>query len=428
MPLVVQKATSVDPQTKPYRPYGALRELFSSRDRELMLEGPADTGKSRGCLEKLHTAATKYPGMRGAIVRKARHTLTGTACVTFEKFVCPDGAARLWHNEEYRYPNKSKLVLVGMDDPGKSLSSEYDMVYIQEASELEEEDYEILTTRVTGRGAVMPYVQIIGDLNPVDPNFWLYQREARGHVRFLFVRHEDNPTITPERLAPLDALTGYRYKRLRLGLRVAAEGMYFDEWDPEKHICEPFTIPPDWTRWVAIDWGYDDPFCALWFARSPEPPRRVYVYREIYARGLRETQQTDAIKQANGNDRISQYVADPSMWNERKESNRPSIASIYHEQRVPILPAGNSRISGWQVVRRALAGDIPRFQVLRGRAPNLVRTLPTMVHDPLNSEDVADKLKGIKTEDHPPDTLRYGLVAEAQPAATLRQFAFQVSA
>jgi hypothetical protein len=38
-----------------------------------------------------------------------------------------------------------------------------------------------------------------------------------------------------------------------------------------------------------------------------------------------------------------------------------------------------------------------------------------MVHDPLDPEDVADKLRGVKTEDHSVDALRYGLCAEVGP-------------
>ncbi len=428
MPLVVERATATpEPSTKPFVPHGAARELFVSRDRELVIEGPADTGKSRACLEKLHIAATKYPGMRGAMVRKTRNSLRTTAQVTYERWVCPDGASRIWNDEEYRYPNGSRLYLLGMDNPDKVKSMELDMAYVQEASELEEEDWEILTTRVTGRGAVMPYQQIIADMNPVNPDFWLYQREARGSVRFLQSRHEDNPTMTPERLAPLDALTGYRLKRLRLGLRVAAEGMYFEEWNPDLHVVDIFDIPSDWTRWVAIDWGFADPFCALWFARD-STTRKIYVYREIYARGLREDEQAEAILAANKNERIARYVADPSMWNERSESKRPSIASIYRECGLPIQPAGNSRVSGWQIVRRTLSSDTPRLQILRSRAPNLVRILPAMVHDPLDSEDLADKVGGVKTEDHPADTLRYGLVAEAQPIVSTAKVALVAGA
>jgi len=48
-----------------------------------------------------------------------------------------------------------------------------------------------------------------------------------------------------------------------------------------------------------------------------------------------------------------------------------------------------------------------------------------MVHDPLDSEDLADKIKSVKTEDHAVDTLRYGLVLESMPEqqqVKLREF------
>jgi hypothetical protein len=256
------------------------------------------------------------------------------------------------------------------------------------------------------------------------PNFWLYEREAAGQVAFLHARHEDNPSITPERLAALDSLTGYRYKRLRLGLRVAAEGMYFTEWNPELHICPPFEVPDDWPRWIAVDYGYAAPFCALWFARCPET-RRIYIYRELYAVGLRDEQQADLIREYSGDERIQQLVLDPSMFNQRGEQQRPSIAYVYAQHGLQqlvvqgIFPGMNNRKQGWAIMRRALAHDEApaRLQVLAGHAPNLVRTLPTMVVDPLDPEDVADKLAGARVEDHACDAARYGLCAEAEPEA-----------
>lgn len=410
----VQRVSTVPgPETKPYRPHGALYDLFARRDRELVVEGPADTGKSRACLEKLHIAMTKYPGARAAMVRKTRKSLSTTAMVTYERWVCPDGAAKLWGDQEYRYANGSRIYLLGMDDVGKVMSLEADMVYVQEASELEQEDWEILTTRVTGRGATMPYVQLLADMNPTRPDFWLYVREAEGKVAFLKATHADNPTITPERLAPLDALTGFRYKRLRLGLRVAAEGMFFTEWNPEIHVVDARDLPADWTRWTTTDYGFADPFCTLWLARSPE--RRIYVYRELYATGLRDEQQADLIARRSQGERIVRHIGDPSMFNNRTEQDKPSIASVYRAHGVRLEPGTNSRIPGWQAVRAVLSADLgtlPRLQVMRERCPNLIRTLPAMVHDPLDAEDLADKIKTMKTEDHAVDALRYGVMAE----------------
>lgn len=430
MPLIVQRETRIpDPSTKPFTPHGAIADLFRSRDREIVLEGPADTGKSRGCLEKLHAAMTKYPGARGAMIRKTRKSLRITAQVTYERWVCPDGGSRLWNDEEYRYPNGSRIYLLGMDDPEKVKSLELDMAYVQECSELTEEDWEILTTRVTGRGATMPYVQIIADLNPVDPSFWLYQREAAGKVKFFFARHEDNPSITPERIAALDGLTGYRHKRLRLGLRVAAEGMYFEEWDPDLHICKPIEIGKDWPRWITVDYGFAAQFCCLWLARNPIG-RRIYVYRELYAKGIRDEQQAEAILQANNGDRLNLAVGDPSMFAERREIGLSSIASVYQKKGIDLKPGTNNRKQGWSIMRRTLAHEEepPRLQVIRGAAPNLVRTLPAMVRDPLDPEDLADVILKVKTEDHAVDALRYGLVAEAQPAHKFESREFRVSA
>lgn len=417
------------PENRPYQPFGAALDLMYSRAREVVLEGPADTGKSRACLEKLYLCARNYPGMRGGIFRKTRASLTQTAMATLERAVLPAGAAAFHHaDQEYRFPNGSKLIVAGLDDPEKIKSLELDVAYVQEISELDEEDYEILTTRVTGRSAVMPYAQLVADMNPTFPGFWLYRREAAGAVVFLHATHADNPTITPERLAPLRALTGYRYRRLYLGERVATEGMFFPEWDPGVHLCDPFPVPRHWTRWTATDYGYADPFAHYAAAREPGT-RRIYVFRELYAAGLRDHQQVDLITSRirseyddlglrAGAGLYACHVGDPSMFAKRAEQDKPSIATVYAERGVALAPAGNNRKHGWSVVRDALAHGPdrePRLRVFRNRCPNLVRTLPAMVHDPLDAEDLADKIRSVKTEDHAVDALRYLLVAEASP-------------
>jgi Phage terminase large subunit len=431
--LLVEAAERIDQDTRPYRAYGACRELFFRRDHELVLEGPADCGKSRACLEKVHACLTKYPGARAAFVRKTRKSLTSTAMVTFERQVAPEGSVRLWQGEEYRYPNGSKIHLFGLDDPERLKSAELDLIYVQEVSELEQGEWELLTTRATGRGGTMPYQQIIADLNPREPNWWLYEREAAGKTTFLQVRHSDNPSLTPERMKPLEALTGFLRDRLLLGLRVAQEGQYFTEFDPRLHVVEPFDIPLEWPRWIAVDYGFAHPFVALWFARD-QPGGRIYVYREVSAAGLRDEQQAALILERSKDEQIELVVLDPSMFNRRGEQQRPSIAYVYaaqgvqHLSRGGIVPGMNNRRQGWAIVRRALAhgvlvaeqrdvepDELPRLRIMGSRCPNLVRNLPAMVCDPLDPEDVADKIGHMRTPDDEVDALRYGLCAEAQP-------------
>jgi phage terminase large subunit len=126
----------------------------------------------------------------------------------------------------------------------------------------------------------MPFQQLLGDCNPWSPSHWLKQRANRGQLRMLESRHEDNPSITPQDMAVLDALTGVRYQRLRLGLWVAAEGQVYSDWDPRVHLVDRFAIPPDWPRYWVVDFGYTNPFCLQCWAQDPDG--RLYRYREIY--------------------------------------------------------------------------------------------------------------------------------------------------
>lgn len=278
-----------------YTPRGAAKELFSRRDREVMLDGPAGTGKTTANLMKLHTILLKHPKTRALIVRKTRASLSATALVTYAEKVLHDlDGVRFYGGSsnkppEYRYPNGSVLVVGGIDEPKKIMSSDYDIIYVVEATDLTLNDWESLTTRL--RNNRMPYQQILGDCNPTYPAHWLNKRMQSGKTVRLYSRHEDNPmlyddqgnltTIGAAYMAALDALTGVRYLRLRKGFWAAAEGtVYQDAWDPSVNLIDRFEIPREWPRYLSIDFGYNHPFVCQWWAVDGDG--RMYLYREIY--------------------------------------------------------------------------------------------------------------------------------------------------
>lgn len=420
---------------KPYAPSGPHLQLFYCKNDEVVSEGPAGTGKTRANIEKLHLCLAKYPSARALMVRQTRQSISQTCEVTYTDEVLPvNSGVKFNHaDQEYRYPNGSVLVLAGMDDPGKALSSQYDIIYCNEVTELSQESYEVLTTR--NRNGVMPYQQVIADCNPGNADHWLYQRAG---VTWLFSTFQDNPRMYADGqwtkygedyISKLKRLTGYRYRRLYLGERCSAEGMYFDEWDSSIHVIRPIRISGGWTRWAAVDYGFDKPFCSLWAAKGDEQiltpggmQRPIYVYRELYGAGVKDFQQADRIVQQSLGERIACYVADRSVFNSRKEHGMDSIADTYREHGLqPLRPSNSDRIAGWQCLRKALAHDLeagehPRLYVFN-TCRNLIRTLPAMVVDPLNPEDLADKIKGKATEDHAVDALRYLLMAEAAVSA-----------
>jgi phage terminase large subunit len=283
-----------------YVPRGAMRELFGLHDREIILDGPAGTGKSRGCLEKLHYVSEKYQGARCCLVRKTRKSLTQSGMITFEQRVLPRPDAAPFHtgDQEYRYPKGSIIAVAGLDNPSKLFSSDWDIIFVQQAEELDEDDWQSMLRGL--RNWKLSYQQIIGDCNPGPPGHWIRSRAATGALRMLPTRHEDNPELWDaekhewtergrQYLSILDGYTGVLYKRLRLGLWVAAEGMvYEDVWDRAVHVVRRFEdapldkdqVPKSWPRYWAVDFGYTNPFA--WAAYAEDPDGRLYLYKEIY--------------------------------------------------------------------------------------------------------------------------------------------------
>lgn len=272
------------PGSKPYGPMGGALKLFYAKDDEVLMDGPAGTGKSRAILEKIHAMLLKYEGARGLIVRKTRKSMTESVLVTFEEKVLPTaspirtGPSRPMRHS-YKYPNGSELVVGGMDASDKIMSTEYDVIGVFEATELSEEDWEKLTTRL--RNGMIPYQQLLGDCNPAGPAHWLNQRCIKRQTRRIKSRHEDNPTVTPKYLDKLRNLTGVRRARLYLGKWQAQEGLVYEEFNESIHVIDE--MPKGWFNWTkirAIDFGFINPFVCQWWALSPDGD--MYMYREIY--------------------------------------------------------------------------------------------------------------------------------------------------
>jgi phage terminase large subunit len=275
---------------------GAAAQALESRESELLVSGPAGTGKTIACLWKLHAAALKYPGMRGLMLRKTGTSLTASALVSFQRYILASGSygVRFFGGSklkpaQFEYPNGSVIVVGGMDKADKILSTEYDLCYINEATELTIEDWESITSRMRNGG--MPYQQMLADCNPGPPTHWLYQRAMAGTTRILYSRHEDNPAYYDPKtrtwteagqryLTRLGSLTGVRRARFLEGRWVAAEGVVYDGWNPAIHIIDRFDIPPAWPKYRVIDFGFTNPFVCQWWAVDPDG--RAYRYRELY--------------------------------------------------------------------------------------------------------------------------------------------------
>jgi hypothetical protein len=292
---------------------GAAAQLMGCRDDEVLLVGPAGTGKSRACMIKLHLVALKYPGADILVVRKTASSLSSSFTDEWEDVVATwmtIGEVKfVGHTArkpaQYRYNNGSTVTLGGLDDPKKIMSTQRDMIYVQEATDLTMDDWQALITR--NRKGLVPYQQIIADCNPDRPTHWLKKRSDTGLVTMMPSRHRDNPAYygqdgTPTKRGQdyerkLDKLTGVKRLRLKDGIWAAADGIVYEDWDPAVHVFDRDRaisrgwqavygelLPPlDWPRYWVIDWGLTNPFvCQFW---AQDPDGRLVLYREVYHTG-----------------------------------------------------------------------------------------------------------------------------------------------
>lgn len=425
-----------------YEPRGAAHDLFAARDPEILASGPAGTGKSMACLMKVHLMCLANPLMRAAIIRKTQTSLASTALKTWREQVAGEaitaGIVRYYGGSaaeppQYVYENGARVLIIGMDRPSRIMSSELDVAYVQEATELTVDDWEAITTRLRNGRIPSGLHQLIADCNPDAPTHWLLERCQSGKTRMLESRHEDNPMLFDDAgaitergqayLSILDGLTGVRYQRLRRGLWVAAEGIIFEEFDPAVHVVDRFPIPQDWARYWSIDFGFVHPFVLQCWAEDPDG--RLYLYRELYRTGRTVDQ--------HANDILKIVTRADGTWKEPKPQiivcdhdaeNRRRFEQVLGQS---TKPADKRVLHGIQLVQermRAAADGRPRMFFLRDsvvyRDPELVNArkpaatveeLPGYIWLPDGTGRATTKEQPLKKDDDGADAMRYLIVA-----------------
>lgn len=307
---------------KKYKPYGAAEELFRCLEPEVLIEGPAGTGKTLAVCQKAHMLCEMYPGVRVLFIRKTLKSLRESVLVTWEDEVLGQGHSAITgkatrsHRDSYTFSNRSHVVLAGIDTPSRHMSTQFDFIAEFEASELTEEDHEYLLTR--NRNWNMPFQQTVCDTNPRQPTHWLNQRPDRpvripddprlpkpkaGQKQMVRLRsvHEDNPFLFDHKkgvwttqgvdyLTKLEGLHGARYQWFRKGEWRAAEGMVLPMWNQDIHVVDWSEVPELPWYMAGIDFGYASPGCLqVWgFTGRQEQPigeQRGYRVAEVYRKG-----------------------------------------------------------------------------------------------------------------------------------------------
>lgn len=408
-------------------------EFFTSTARHTCYGGARGGGKSWAMRRKFVLLATTYQGLKLLILRRTIPELRENIIVPYMAEI--SNFADYKETEKvFIFPNGSRIKLgycESENDVYQYQGQEYDVIGLEEATQFTESQMMFITTcNRTTRGDFSPRMYYTCNPGGVGHN-WVKRlfidREYRDgenpeDYHFIPARVYDNDVLMerdPGYLRVLQALPeDLRRAHLDGDWNVIA-GQFFKEWREERHTCEPFEIPREWRRFRAMDWGYNDPCCVLWFAVAPD--KHIYVYNEYYKSERLVNDVAHTIREMTGFDKVGYTVGSPDMWQKRGMLNfsksgmvGESIAESLQKGGVAVQPADNNRKIGWQRVREFLADapdGVPYLQVFK-TCRNLIKYLPLMQFDDHDKEDAKDG------DDHAPEALRYGLMSRPSPIVT----------
>lgn len=425
------------------------REVNSTKKRYVMCKGSAGSGKSQDIAQILiiKLADPMYKGANLLCVRKIDDSNRESTFAQLKKAIKTIYGSR-W--EEYWKVTSSPMKIYckitgavilfrGMKDENqrervKSITNDegnITWIWVEEATELTIEDFQILNTRLRGQlDNPNLYYQIICTFNPVSSTHWIKARffdnpdeNTLTHSSTLL----ENRFIDEQFKKEMEAEKDRDYEHYRvyyLGDWGQLGNVYFDNFKADVHVCKPFKIPDNWTRFRCMDWGSYHPYACYWCAVDYDGT--IYVYRELYGYGgkanvgTKESSRTVAqkIAAAEASDRnlIGYGILDNACWNKQD----PGSPSISEEINRVLLEAG-SRPFGPSIKSREQVGEEIRLRlegftdkdgtqkpglVIFSNCFHLIRTLPEITHDK-NQPEKYDT----NGEDHAVDAIGYGCMS-----------------
>lgn len=408
--------------------------FLKDKHRHIAYGGARGGGKSWAVRTKAKLLAFRYPGIKILIVRKTYKELQNNHIEQLTAELA--GFAKYNRSDKmFRFPNGSTISFgycANEGDLGQYQGAEYDVVFIDEAGQLQESWIRKINLCVRGTNGFPKRTYYT--LNPGGPGHAYFKRvfvdrnfnpdEDPNDYFFIQAKVEDNKALMdtqPDYLRELENLPPTLRAAWKDGRWDVYEGQFFEDFrdDPEHyqdrrwtHVIEPFEIPDGWTICRSYDFGYGKPFSCAWWAVDYDGT--IYRIMELYGctrtpnEGVKWTpdKQFEEIHKTEmqhpwlkGKTIIG--VADPAIWD---ASRGESVADTAARYGVFFTPGDNERIAGWMQCHYRLQFDedgYPRMYVFN-TCRAFIRTIPLLIYDEHKVEDLDTTM-----EDHVADEWRY---------------------
>lgn len=408
---------------------------MSDNHRFVAFGGARGGGKSWAVRTKAKLLALFYPGIRICIIRRTLPELRSNHIDTLRCELPREIAEYKESTKEFEFALGSRIICrycQNEKDLQKFQGNEFDVVFIDEATQFTEQMFRMICACVRGVNDFPKRIYLTCNPGGVGHS-WVKRLfidrafdvgEEGEDYSFIASLVTDNHALMkadPEYKKQLEALPPKLRRAWLEGDWGIFEGQFFEEFRdlPEHyldrrftHVIEPFDIPKGWLIYRSYDFGYGKPFDCSWWAVDYDG--RAYLILQLYGstgrpnEGIKWTpdRQFKKIHEIEvthpwlrGKNIIG--VADPSIWDASRGEAIIDTADRYF---VHFSPGDNKRIPGWMQCHFRLRFDEEGYPMVYffNTCRDAIRTLPLLQFSESCPEDL-----DTGGEDHFADSFRY---------------------
>lgn len=409
--------------------------FFRAKTKHIGFGGARGGGKSWAVRTKAKLLCLRYEGIKVLIVRRTYPELINNH---INQLMGELNGIAIYNKSEkvFTFQNGS-TIRFGYCNNDKDLmqyqGAEYDVIFLDEATQLQEEWIKKITACLRGVNDFPKRIYYTCNPGGVSHGYikrlFIDRKYEDGEIPedYTFIQSlvTDNKALMksqPDYIKQLEALPPKLRDAWRYGDWNIFEGQFFEDFvdDPKHyddkvwtHVIPAFKeIPAGWNIYRSYDFGYNKPFSCGWWAVDYDGV--VYRILELYGctKNPNEGVKWTPEKQFEEISRVErehpylkgkhiQGVADPSIWD---TSRGISVADTAAKYGIYFTPGDNKRIAGWMQVHYRFAFDSNGYPMMYifDNCKAFIRTMPLLVYSETNPEDLDTSL-----EDHVADEVRY---------------------
>ncbi len=271
----------------------------------------------------------KYKEANLLVIRKTFRTLKDSCFTELKWAINRLGLENIWICKEspleiYNADTGQKIYFRGLDDPLKVTSITVDVgalcwLWIEEAYEItKEDDFNILDESIRGQVPDGLFKQITLTFNPWNEHHWLKKRffdVPDPDILAKTTNYLCNEWLDESDLKMFEDMkirNPRRYQVAGLGDWGIVDGLVYENWQEKAFELESIKAIEGIRSFFGLDFGYTNDPSALWCGLLDQKHKKIYVFDEMYQRGMSNEAIADKITQMGyRKERITADSAEP---------------------------------------------------------------------------------------------------------------------